>query len=488
LARSGEITETVEPTTTIGTPASPGWNPVVVGPADEFASVRLAAGPGGLVMSVSQDSSEPPTLWYSQDGGEWDQVAELPIERVAIGAPLVGVGEVGMVALKVGDPESEAFGEPSELAVWISTDGRTWTEADSAGFAAAGYLHDVRSTEFGWVVAGEYAVDAHTVVPAIYHSVDGSSWQRVMRGDGSGVARSVLVADGVLLVVGSQGGFPMVWRSTDGIDWTESPLPAETHGGEATAGAWIGDRWLVVGTGSETEPMAIWESTNGSRWEKLGQLVDPEDSTLVWENRFGVGILLDGRLAVGATRLGFAHENFCYETERCFVHHPSLLITSDGVSWEEIPAPLADHPFSPQPPTVIATTTGRLVSATIYDGQLTVWSRTERDAVPLQRDPPVPALSIERAEWGQALQPDTRYAWRLGTHCGIGQLGEFNERIWQLDDVNQSAPAGFDGYRGVYGVIVLADRGDGPVITFTAGDQVLGPYLPMPLTAVQFCM
>ncbi len=178
---------------------------------------------------------------------------EIPVERIAIGAPLLAVGPTGMGGVKVGDPESEAFGTSSELSVWTSADGRRWIAADPGGFERAGYLYDVESTEFGRVVAGEYAVDSHTVVPAIYWSADGASWRRVARGDGWGAARSVSPGDGDLLVVGSDGGFPTVWHSTDGITWMSAPLSAVGHGGEATAGAWVGGQWLVVGTGLETD-------------------------------------------------------------------------------------------------------------------------------------------------------------------------------------------------------------------------------------------
>lgn len=84
---------------------------------------------------------------------------------------------------------------------------------------------------------------------------------------------------------------------------------------------------------------------------------------------------------------------------------------------------------------------GALVTASVFDGSLTFSVGDPSTAVPFEPDPPVPELSMERAEWGQQLEPDQPYAWALYTHCGIGQLGEFNGKVWQLDDPRQPVPA-----------------------------------------------
>lgn len=475
-----------QPPATERTPPPPqAWRSTALGPVAPSASVRLAAGPLGLVVSVSEDWSQPPALWFSADGEAWERVTELPVERRAIGASLVGVGPDGMVAIKVGDPEAEAFGAPSELAVWVSPDGRSWREADPGGFEGAGYLHDLESAEAGWVAAGEYAADPHTVVPGIFWSPDGLSWRLVARGEGRGSARSVVVGEDGVLVVGSEAGRPAVWRSTDGTTWSRSQLPSAGHGGEATTGAWVGDRWLVVGVGSETEPMAAWRSPDGEEWEKVGQLLE-EGSP--WEDRFGAGVGLDDRLAVGTRIVRFAHENFCFEGDRCFVPSVSVLLTARGTEWQELPAPPGDRSF-PQPPPLAGTPSGDLAAATVWGGSLTFSVADPTTAVPFQGDPPVPELTIERAEWGQDLEAGRHYAWALYTHCGIGQLGEFNGKVWQLEDAREPVPAHLRSSREeLYGVMVLSEAGDTPTITFRVGGEVLGHYTLRPLDEMEMCM
>ncbi len=393
-----------------------------------------------------------------------------------------------MVAIKIGDPESAAFGEPSELAVWTSTDGTTWIKGDPGGFADSGYLYDLQHTSMGWLAVGESYRNSHDVVPAIYHSNDGMYWSRVFRGDRSGAARAILERDGQVLIVGSHQSRPTVWRSTNGTRWRTARLPSDTHGGEATAGAWLGEEWLVVGTGSETEAMTTWASGDGATWKRAGQLLPLDETARYFANRFGRGTSAEGSLIVGARRLRYAHENFCFESSSCFVTVDSLVITTDGAEWRELPVPpRSDRRGGSGIPLVFAGPGGTLASVNVFDGSIVVWTRTGvADAVPVAGDPPVPVLTTERAEWGQDLEPGVPYAWVLGTHCGIDQLGDFNGQIWQLDDPIPVPPKVF-GYGGIYGIIELTDSPAGQIITFRSGAVVVGVYKPKPMSEMRFC-
>ena len=114
-----------------------------------------------------------------------------------------------------------------------------------------------------------------------------------------------------------------------------------------------------------------------------------------------------------------------------------------------------------------------------------MWTRSgDGDTAPFQHDPPVPALTIERAEWSQDLEPGIPYASSLGTHCGIDQLGEFNGHIWQL--AGPLADSG-GGYGVIYGVIVLSESDEEPAIELTEGGNFVGRYVPQPLTELRLC-
>ena len=424
---AAEATPAPTTTTTTTTTDTFGWDPVLVTPAGDFTNASLAIGPAGWLIGVSEDSYQAPTLHYSQDGANWKRAAELPITRSSIGAPLVGVGIDGMVAIKIGDPESNAFGEPSELAVWISSDGTSWIEGDPDGFAGSGYLYDLQYTSLGWLAAGESYRNSHDVVPAIYHSKDGVSWARVFRGDRSGAARAIVERDGQVLVLGSHQSRPTVWRSGNGTKWRATRLPSETHGGKATAGAWVGDRWIVVGTGSETEAISTWTSGDGVSWGRDGRAPATETGAS-YARSLGSGTLIEGSLVVSARSLRFAHENFCFERAPCFVTRDSLVVTNDGDEWHELPVPPRSGPrAASELPAIVAGPDGTIASVTRSRGSIVLWTRPGiSDAHAIEVNPPVPALSVERAEWGQDLDPGVPYAYVKGTHYGISQLGVFN--------------------------------------------------------------
>ena len=319
--------------------------------------------------------------------------------------------------------------------MWTSLDGTTWTEGDPGGFTDSGYLYDLRHTALGWLAVGESYRDSHHVGPAIYHSDDGRSWKRVLRGDGFGAAWAIVEREGQVLVVGSEGGQPAVWRSNDGTKWRGSDLPAATHGGEATAGAWLGDRWLVVGIGSETEPMTAWTSLDGATWERVGQFLSSDVTGRALSSRFLGGATIGDALVVRARLVRFAHENFCFAGGSCFATVASLLLTTDGTEWSELPAPPRSARSGGWEMPLVARPDGTLASVTRFDGSIVVWTRPGvADAVPFQEDPPIPELTIERAEWGQDLEPGMPYSWSMGGHCGIDQLGQFNDQIWQLEE------------------------------------------------------
>ena len=136
---------------------------------------------------------------------------------------------------------------------------------------------------------------------------------------------------------------------------------------------------------------------------------------------------------------------------------------------------------------LVARPDGTLASVTRFDGSIVVWTRPGvADAVPFQEDPPIPELTIERAEWGQDLEPGMPYSWSMGGHCSIDQLGQFNDQIWQLEEP-VPIPREVIIFGSVYGIIELTDTPDGQVITFTSGDVIVDIYEPRPSAKRRLC-
>jgi hypothetical protein len=217
-------------------------------------------------------------IWTSPDAERWTLVTTLPqrfpIEILKHDGRLLAVGttlwwsdptgffvwtldEVGRwgAARKIDGPKDASFAEgvvatsggflafgnvagvipdlAHRIFVWVSTDGLTWRSApaqlalERASFEAVverpdGYL------AVGWALAGD-----GSGVPAVWRSVDGLSWDRLLDPaglTGGRLARAAL-SDGRLLVRGTIGegktSRAVSWGSLDGVEWTRLPLGAD---------------------------------------------------------------------------------------------------------------------------------------------------------------------------------------------------------------------------------------------------------------------
>jgi hypothetical protein len=459
-----------------------GWRPVKLGVVSRRAQVSLAAGVSGIVLSTNPDE-EGPVLWRSVDGVEWSEPIRLPVEHFSYLAPLVGIGEQGIVAVALGDPEAAADGRQQQLSVWFSADGRTWEQVDADPFSRAGFLYQVAATPQGFFAAGEIRPDPHRGLPMIWRSVDGRTWERVLDERGpEGEIRAVAWNGAELVAAGREGGFPAAWTSGDGLRWAVSRLPADGHGGSALGAASAGDRWVVVGSPDENSPLGVWISSDGEEWE-LRAGPDPTGGapTLGWQQGFSATASLGGTVATAAGLVRRAHENWCY-VGSCFEPGTELLLTRDGETWSSVPLPeaLAASRFLP----LVATPAGGLAAATVADGAVVVWTRDAvDDAVPFEPDPAPPPLPYEKVSWGADLEPGVRYAYSVNVHCGIDQLGEFNGALWVIDP-DWEYPEDLALARVQYGTVELVapDR-----IVYTAGGQAVGEYVPSDRSGLRGC-
>lgn len=247
----------------------------------------VTAGGSGLVAvgaSVSGSSIDwlhaTPAIWVSTDGRSWTTVGG------AIGSgPFVDAtaGGPGIVAVKIG---SGVFGLPGGAPVWISDDGLTWTQAQS-----------------GPVFDG--------------------AWLRAVTSGGSGV-----------VAVGSDPNGPMAWWSADGVRWTKAtlpPLPDAVDVFEGRTEAWItdvaagGGRFVAVGAiglhvddpeggGTRYDP-AVWTSVDGLSWTEADTDAFPRQMQI---------------LAVTSGPNGFVAAGEKVSRE------PWIWTSPDGVSWTPV--------------------------------------------------------------------------------------------------------------------------------------------------------
>ncbi len=268
-----------------------------------FAIVPRGAG----LIAVGEADEEAPydevrgdiAVWLSADGTTWERIHDSSFngdpDSACISTPLyqgvggVAVGPLGMIITGT---------DSCHGAVWISEDGRTWTEAIADEWRANPIaLGSVVAGGPGWVIAGS---DGHGN-GAVWVSSDGVEWtasddedliaEEGNRLDTAGVAG--LGED--LILLGFEGGYdsthtsretqPVVWISPDGAEWERLPAETIAHDdlliGLATVDG--GGRLVAYAPPTQTvQDWTLWTSTDGTAWTSL-TLPDYWGDAVIWE-------------------------------------------------------------------------------------------------------------------------------------------------------------------------------------------------------------
>lgn len=190
--------------------------------------------------------------WTSQDGRSWTRHDIIPSgssgSMVSNVSAIVGDSN-GIVAVG-------SYG--TSTAAWYSTDGITWTETS----INTTFLNAVITFKGNFIAVGD----------GVWVSSDGQNWREVSKGipelggAGAGGARGIAVVGNDIYAVGEDpfGPTAVVWKSSDGITWTQlltqpsfnhSEMWAVTAGGPG-----------LVAVGEQENQAAVWTSTDGTSW------------------------------------------------------------------------------------------------------------------------------------------------------------------------------------------------------------------------------
>ena len=223
--------------------ARPGTGPGAAVPNAGAGAVMDHIASGALGVFVSGTVDGRAAMWYSTDGTRWTRLAgaETVIDRAdqpTINSLLVAPNGVWAAGTVVDGTDEDA-------AVWTSTDGIHWSRVNSATRSFGGngdHVIDALTTlGNGFVAVGAVRTGAQWM-PASWISPDGVSWSQASE---SFPVRPVLAIDDAgttvnavaetttgtgLVAVGGSPSAQRVWTSTDGLSWTEVPLPAGAAG------------------------------------------------------------------------------------------------------------------------------------------------------------------------------------------------------------------------------------------------------------------
>jgi len=259
---------------------------------------QVVEGPSGLLAVGRYPGAAcggPATidaLWTSTDGLAWSLV-QPSADFAAASVYWVDGGSTGFIA-------SGFERDGTTQAVWLSGDGRSWTQVPLTSPAFGKFVLD-GATNFagGYVIAGAVLKDSGCgqtwVTPSLWWSAGGRSWTRSQMAGAATATDAYItttkVSDHALMAVANewdeatQVGSQQVWVSSDGHTWKLVASPSSLLGdgimtdgqrglvvaepGPGTDGpptvATVGDD-LAVKTLSQTGDVPIYSAASSPNW------------------------------------------------------------------------------------------------------------------------------------------------------------------------------------------------------------------------------
>jgi hypothetical protein len=179
------------------------------------------------------------------------------VETTPTGAPYATSGFnvfdlvwTGVQFVAVGD-----HGSGTDAVSFVSPTGQTWVQSPAASVLTGASMRSVAVAPDGTIVA----VGSKGGVPQAFTSTDGLTWSALSLPGGGDVAHGLIPLDGGLLAIGDDGTNTLTWTSPDGVIWTVGQIlsgqvtrwEAEQSGGET--GAALGDT-VTVFVNQGTDP------------------------------------------------------------------------------------------------------------------------------------------------------------------------------------------------------------------------------------------
>ncbi len=218
----------------------------------------------GLVVAVGR-SDNAGAIWTSTDGADWTPVAAPKgvfdlAANTTISAVVpyrdgfVAVGQEILTEVTDGLETGYEHDEFSRAAVWVSSDGFSWTRIEDPSFGGSGFtqMQDVATNGTTVVAVGRVSLSETRSVPKAWYSEDGRSWQAAPIDDDSDHAfMSTVTSDGQFY---SAAGGDLASGHQTGAAWLSDGPSWERDGTIDTAVAscslYTPDGHIVVGASS----------------------------------------------------------------------------------------------------------------------------------------------------------------------------------------------------------------------------------------------
>jgi hypothetical protein len=222
------------------------------------AIARGSTGGTLAVQCVPSVRSANALVMTSTDGATWTTV---PDSSALHGQPMLGVAALHGSLVAVGGADGT-----KRSAVWTSADGQHWTKAPDSATLRDGVMQGVIAIGETLVAWGFYLDEEICPAPMLWRSTDGVAWSEVTDPVGlRSVWRSVSTAASAgvgLTAIGTTGGRAVDLTTNDGFAWTAHDLPEDLDYGPIIA---------VFGGFLASGAQALWFSPDGASWTVLAR-------------------------------------------------------------------------------------------------------------------------------------------------------------------------------------------------------------------------
>ena len=155
---------------------------------------------------------------------------------------------------------------------------------------------------------------------------------------------------------------PMVWRSSDGSNWSSKALPNANFDNEWASDVAVGPLgYLVEVAGPVHQSAYLWYSPDGEEWTYVGDRFDDQ-----WRGLVSIAVGEQALLAV------------LIDLENDGGQSLSVWRATNGLDWEQVEAPFApDAPADRYPPADLAATGQGIVVLVAGEGSTHLWQTAD---------------------------------------------------------------------------------------------------------------
>lgn len=459
-------------------------------PGADSPTILTASGDDVLVVATSEEGVVQSNLSVGGAQFEAGEPFEAGLSYPGLGGAVRHDG--GWLALGTGglaevDGDEELLFEAMGLR---SDDGLHWESVEVTGFTGPADISALVELDGVLVAGGAYRGEEDPSMggfrPMLWRSADGVTWTEMpppgTAADDDSSVWDLAVSDGRLLAVGSSGGHGMLWTSDDeGGSWQASEDDDLLATYAVSRVAAQGATAVLSSMPKDGEPQILRSTDAGRTWSVAsGQppAADIEGYAPLWAGG-GRFFSLTSRYVESWSEpeVCYADITLCQQDSRV-----ALYASDDGDSWSRVDTSGIGDGEEGEVDEAIGTDDGRVLALRHGADGLEVHVWPAGTDLPTASEPVEQSVELTSVPKDGVLEPGVRYHAPLYVHCGMDWL-YLGDHPWRRsddgpdvetgagDEVDESWPV---AQQTIFGFATLTDAG---VVEYSIGDgEVIATY------------